>query len=51
VSTEEELLRCVVTAKIEVPRGSATRVAKVIEFQANGGCGVDCGGRGYALGS
>jgi len=40
-----------VTAKIEVPCGSATRVAKVIEFQANGGCGVVCGGRGYALGS
>ena len=39
-----------VTAKLEVPRGSIARVTKVTGFQANGDCGVDCGGRGYALG-
>jgi len=40
-----------VTAKIEVPRKSATRVTDVIESQANGDRGIVSGERGYALGS
>jgi len=37
---------CCVTAKIEVPRKSATRVTDVIESQANGGHGIVSGERG-----
>src|SRR5712671_4389735 len=38
-----------VTAKIEVPRKSATRVTGVVESQVDGDYGIVCGGRGYAL--
>jgi len=44
-------LKMIVTAKIEVPRGSATCVAGVNEFRANEDYGIVSGERGYSLGS